>query len=72
MFSEIIKLMIKRNNYSSIVMNIMICRYLEHVLQEIETKAPQLAKQQEEYQQMVEGQQRLAKLYSTVSTYVLC
>ena len=43
------------------------CRYLEHVLQEIEEKTPQLARQQQEYQQMVDGQQRLAKLYTSVS-----
>ncbi|KAK8796584.1 hypothetical protein WA588_000713 [Blastocystis sp. NMH] len=42
--------------------------YLEHVLQEIEEKTPQLARQQQEYQQMVDGQQRLAKLYTSVSS----
>ena len=48
----------------------MISRYLEHVLQDIEAKTPQLAKQQQEYQEMVAGQQRLAKLYASVSTLV--
>lgn len=37
------------------------------MLQEIEEKTPQLARQQQEYQQMVDGQQRLAKLYTSVS-----
>ena len=46
----------------------LIDRYLEHVLQDIEAKTPQLAKQQQEYQEMVAGQQRLAKLYASVST----
>lgn len=46
----------------------LIYRYLEHVLQDIETKTPQIAKQQQEYQEMVAGQQRLAKLYASVST----
>ena len=42
--------------------------YLEHVLKEVEEKTPQLQQRQIEYQEMVQGQQRLTKMYSATCT----
>ena len=41
--------------------------YLTHVLKEVEEKTPQLLQQQAEYQQMVNGQQRLNRMYAELS-----
>lgn len=46
--------------------------YLGHVLKEVEEKTPQLQQQQVEYQQMVNSQQRLNRMYTEISKYVNC
>ena len=41
-------------------------------LKEVEEKTPQLQQQQVEYQQMVNSQQRLNRMYTEISKYVNC